>query len=148
MAHQIDKTALVLHSAERMFHLVNDVARYPEFLPWCAGTEIHESTDQQITASMDIAKGGIRHRVTTRNELRLPDTIDIELVDGPFQNLSGRWHFKALDSNACKVILTLEFEFSGSLSRMTFGKVFSQAANTMVDAFCRRADELYKGGAQ
>ncbi len=147
MAHQIDKTALVMHSAERMFQVVNDVARYPEFLPWCARTEIHDQSDEQITASMDIARSGIRHRVTTQNLLQSPEIIDITLVEGPFRNLTGRWHFQALDSNACKVILTLEFEFSGSLSRMTFGQVFSHAANTMVDAFCRRADEIYKGGA-
>lgn len=148
MPHQIDKSALVMHSAERMFHLVNDIARYPEFLPWCAGAEIHDQDNEQITASLDVAKGGIRQRLTTRNQILLPDTIEMSLVDGPFRNLSGRWHFKPLDDHACKVILTLEFEFSGSLSRMTFGPVFSQAANTMVDAFCRRADEVYTGGAQ
>ena len=147
MPHQIDKTALVMHSAERMFELVNDVARYPEFLPWCARTEIHDQSDKHIIASMDIAKGGIRHRLTTQNQLQSPEIINITLVDGPFRNLSGRWHFKPLDAGACKVILTLEFEFSGSLSRMTFGQVFSHAATTMVDAFCRRADQLYKGGA-
>ncbi len=145
MPHQIDKTALVMHSAERMFLLVNDVARYPEFLPWCAGAEIHEQSQDQITASMVIAKGGIRHTLTTRNQLLMPEAIEMSLVDGPFRNLSGRWHFRALDSNACKVILTLDFEFSGSLSRMAFGKVFNQAASTMVDAFCRRADDLYRG---
>ncbi len=149
MAHQIDKTALVMHSAERMFHLVNDVARYPEFLPWCAGgAEVHEQNDAEIMASLDISKGGgVRHRLTTRNQLLMPETIEMKLVDGPLRNLTGgRWHFRALDDNACKVILTLEFEFSGSLSRMTFGPVFNQAANTMVDAFCRRADEVYRGG--
>jgi ribosome-associated toxin RatA of RatAB toxin-antitoxin module len=144
MAHQIDKTALVMHSAERMFELVNDIARYPEFLPWCADAEIVDETGEHITASLEIAKGGIRHRLTTRNQLRMPEVIEMNLVDGPFRNLSGRWHFKPLDDNACKVILSLEFEFSGSLSRMTFGTVFNQAANTMVDAFCRRADELYR----
>ncbi|AOY89942.1 ubiquinone-binding protein [Marinobacter salinus] len=147
MPHQIDKTALVMHSAERMFHLVNDVARYPEFLPWCANAEIHDQDSGQITASMEIAKGGIRHTLTTRNQLLMPDAIEMNLVEGPFQNLRGRWHFKSLDENACKVILSLEFEFSGSLSRMAFGTIFSQAANTMVDAFCRRADDLYRGGA-
>ncbi|MDX1598751.1 MAG: type II toxin-antitoxin system RatA family toxin [Marinobacter sp.] len=145
MPHQIDKTALVMHSAERMFHLVNDIARYPEFLPWCAGAEIHDRDEEQITASLDVAKGGIRHRLTTRNQLYHPETIEMSLVDGPFRDLTGRWHFRPLDDNACKVILTLEFEFSGSLSRMTFGPVFSQAANTMVDAFCRRADMVYAG---
>ncbi|WP_375170976.1 type II toxin-antitoxin system RatA family toxin [Marinobacter sp.] len=146
MPHQIDKSALVMHSAERMFHLVNDVARYPEFLPWCANTRIHDQNAEQVTASMEIAKGGVRHTLTTRNQLQKPEAIEMSLVDGPFRNLAGRWHFKPLSETACKVILTLEFEFSGSLSRMAFGPVFSQAAATMVDAFCKRADELYAGG--
>ncbi len=146
MPHQIDKSALVMHSAERMFHLVNDIARYPEFLPWCADAKIHDQDDDQVTATLEIAKGGMRHRLTTRNQLLMPEAIEMNLVDGPFQNLSGRWHFKPLDTNACKVVLTLEFEFAGSLSRMTLGPVFGQAANTMVDAFCRRADDLYRGG--
>lgn len=145
MPHQIDKSALVMHSAERMFHIVNDVARYPEFLPWCAGTEIHQQTDSEVMASIEIAKGGVRHRLTTRNQLLVPAGIEMTLVDGPFRDLAGRWHFQPLDANACKVILSLQFEFSGSLARMTFGTVFSQAANTMVDAFCRRADEVYRG---
>ena len=146
MPHQIDKTALVMHSAERMFHLVNDVARYPEFLPWCSATRIHEQNSEEITASLEIARGGMRHTLTTRNQLLMPERIEMNLVDGPFRNLTGRWHFQSLSNEACKVILTLEFEFSGSLSRMAFGTVFGQAANTMVDAFCRRADELYRGG--
>lgn len=143
MAHQIDKNALVMHSAERMFALVDDIASYPEFLPWCAGSEVHERTASQVLASLEVSKGGVRHRLTTRNELVSPERIDMRLVDGPFRNLEGRWHFKSLDANACKVSLQLEFEFSGTLSRMTFGPVFSQAANTMVEAFCRRANEVY-----
>jgi ribosome-associated toxin RatA of RatAB toxin-antitoxin module len=146
MPHQIDKSALVMHSAERMFQIVNDVARYPEFLPWCAGAEVHSRDDQELTASLEIARGGMTHRLTTRNQLMKPETIEMSLVDGPLRNLSGRWHFHSLSDEACKVVLTLQFEFSGSLSRMTFGPVFSQAANTMVDAFCRRADEVYRGG--
>lgn len=144
MAHQIDKSALVMHSAERMFHLVNDIARYPEFLPWCAGAEVHKREDGQVMASLDIARGGMRHRLTTRNRLYMPEFIEMNLIDGPFRQLSGRWHFQSLDKSACKVVLSLEFELSGTLSRMTLGPVFSQAANTLVDAFCRRADQLYR----
>ncbi|WP_328184863.1 type II toxin-antitoxin system RatA family toxin [Marinobacter sp. OP 3.4] len=143
MAHQIDKSALVMHSAERMFTLVDDIVSYPDFLPWCAGAQVHERTDSQVLASIDVAKGGIRHRLTTRNELASPERIEMSLVDGPFRNLKGYWYFTPLDSQACKVTLQLDFEFSGSLSRMTFGPVFNQAANSMVEAFCRRANEVY-----
>jgi ribosome-associated toxin RatA of RatAB toxin-antitoxin module len=143
MAHQIDKSALVMHSAERMFALVDDVSSYPDFLPWCAGTQVHERTDAEVLASMDVARGGVRHRLTTRNRLVSHERIDMMLVDGPFRDLEGRWQFLPLDSNACKVVLQLDFEFSGALSRMTFGPVFNQAASTMVEAFCRRANEIY-----
>jgi ribosome-associated toxin RatA of RatAB toxin-antitoxin module len=146
MAHQIDKTALVWHSAERMFHLVNDVASYPEFLPWCRSASVQQQDGEHVTASMEIAKGGLSHVLTTRNQLLMPEAIEMQLVDGPFRNLSGRWYFKPLQDSACKVVLTLDFEFSGSLSRMTFGPIFNQAANTMVDAFCRRADVVYGKG--
>ena len=147
MAHQIDKSALVMHSAERMFALVDDIARYPEFLPWCAGAEVHERSDAEVLASLEVAKGGVRHRLTTRNRLVSHEQIDMVLVDGPFRDLEGRWQFRPLDSQACKVILQHDFEFSGALSRMTFGPVFNQAANTMVEAFCRRANELYAQSA-
>lgn len=147
MAHQIDKTALVMHSADRMFHLVNDVERYPEFLPWCSGAEVREEGDGLRRASLEISKGGMHHRLTTLNRVQEPDSIEISLADGPLKSLTGRWQFQRLDENACKVILTLEFEFSGSLSRMAFGPVFKYVANTMVDAFCRRADELYGRGS-
>jgi len=89
----------------------------------------------------------MHHRLTTLNRVQEPDSIEISLADGPLKSLTGRWQFQRLDENACKVILTLEFEFSGSLSRMAFGPVFKYVANTMVDAFCRRADELYGRGS-
>lgn len=143
MAHTIEKSALVWYSAEQMFDLVNAIDRYPEFLPWCADTEVHESSATEIVASIDVARSGVRHRLTTRNRLHAPEVIDMTLVDGPFRSLAGGWRFQPLDHNACKVVLVLDFAFAGSLSRMTFGKVFSQAANTMVDAFCQRAIQVY-----
>ncbi|WP_148864189.1 type II toxin-antitoxin system RatA family toxin [Marinobacter fonticola] len=148
MAHVIEKSALVWHSAEQMYDLVNDIGRYPDFLPWCASTEIHEENESEIVASIDVARSGVRHRLTTRNRLKSPSEIRMSLVEGPFRNLGGTWEFLALDEGACKVILRLNFEFSGSLARMTFGRVFSQAANTMVDAFCQRAHDVYGSGAR
>lgn len=146
MAHTIDRSALVWHSAERMFALVNDIPAYPSFLPWCSAAEVHEVSPSQVLASIEVAKGGIRHRFTTRNLIVAPREINIELVDGPFRILQGRWLFEPLDVNASKVILELDFEFSGPLARMAFGSIFSQAANSLVDAFCARADAVYGKG--
>jgi ribosome-associated toxin RatA of RatAB toxin-antitoxin module len=142
MAH-IERSALVMHSAEQMFDLVCDVARYPEFLPWCVDAHINSETESELEAGMTISKGGIQQKFTTRNEKARPQYMTMELVDGPFSQLQGRFTFKSLSDEACKVILELDFEVSGKILSMTLSPVFKQAANMMVDAFVKRADEIY-----
>lgn len=148
MSRHIERSALVQYSAERMFHLVSDVERYPQFLPWCGGAVLHESGGDQLVASLDVERGGLRQRFTTRNHLVPVESIRMELVDGPFEHLEGRWEFRALRADACRVTLNLEFAVQRGLARMAFSGIFAQAANTMVDAFCTRARALYDGGAE
>ena len=143
MAKTIERSALVWYSAEQMYELVNDIAAYPEFLPWCADAEVHSASEAEILASLEISKGGVRQRFTTRNLLQTPNEIHMGLVDGPFSSLNGAWRFQPLRQNACKVQLELEFEVSGTLARMALGSMFSQAATQLVDAFCQRAREVY-----
>ncbi|WP_428036302.1 type II toxin-antitoxin system RatA family toxin [Amphritea sp.] len=140
---QVDRSALVLHTAEQMFDLVNDVESYPQFLPWCSGTTLIESTATTMQASLKVAKAGLKYSFTTRNQLQRPGMIRIELVEGPFSSLSGLWTFKPLSDEACKVSLSLQFDFSGKLTSLAMGKVFNQMAATMVDAFVSRADQVY-----
>ncbi len=133
----------MLHTAEQMFDLVNDVESYPQFLPWCSGTTLIESTDTTMQASLMVAKAGLKYSFTTRNEHERPGKIRIELVEGPFSSLSGVWLFQPLSDEACKVSLSLQFDFSGKLTSLAMGKVFNQMAVTMVDAFVSRADQIY-----
>lgn len=140
---QVDRSALVLHTAEQMFDLVNDVESYPQFLPWCSGTTLIESTETTMQASLKVAKAGLKYSFTTRNEHERPGKIRIELVEGPFSSLSGVWLFQPLSDEACKVSLSLQFDFSGKLTSLAMGKVFNQMAVTMVDAFVSRADQIY-----
>lgn len=142
----VHRNALVMHSAAQMYALVNDIESYPQFLPWCSGSQIISETSAEIVASLDVAKGGVKKTFTTRNELTENQSIEMELVDGPFQRLAGCWNFKALNEEACKVELDLEFEFSGQLMAVMLGPIFNEAANTMVAAFCKRADEVYGAG--
>ena len=146
MTRHIERSALVQHSAEKMFQLVSDVERYPEFLPWCGGAVLHENGGDQLVASLDVERGGLRQRFTTRNHLMPSESIRMELVDGPFEHLEGRWEFRMLRADACRVTLNLEFRVKGGLARMAFGGAFAQAANTMVDAFCARARAVYERG--
>ncbi len=142
MTH-IERSALVMHSAQRMFDLVNDVKRYPEFLPWCIDAHIQSESDTNLVAGLTIKKGGIKQSFTTRNEKQSPDWMSMELVDGPFKKLNGLFKFQPLSDEACKVIFQLDFEVAGKILGLTLTPVFKQASNTMVDAFVKRADEIY-----
>ncbi|MCJ8315669.1 type II toxin-antitoxin system RatA family toxin [Idiomarina sp.] len=139
----IEKSALVSYSAEQMFNLVNDIDSYPEFVPGCADSRVVEQNGDYKVASLQISKAGIQKTFTTRNRLVKPERIDMELVDGPFKKLTGGWVFKPLSDDACKVELKLDFEFSSRLLSMAFGKIFSEVTSKMVDAFVKRAEQVY-----
>ncbi|GLT19444.1 ubiquinone-binding protein [Vibrio zhanjiangensis] len=140
---QVSRSALVSFSAQQMFDLVNDVARYPEFLPGCSGSKVIESSQSAMVASVDVSKAGISKTFTTSNELVQGEAILMNLVDGPFKTLKGGWFFTALDEKACKVELKLEFEFSSKMVELAFGKIFSELTSNMVSAFTQRAKQVY-----
>lgn len=139
----ISRSALVMHSAEEMYRLINDVLNYPEFLPDCANSKIVSQTEQAMTASLLVSKGGINKWFTTENSLELNKKVVMNLVDGPFNYLTGGWTLTALSDEACKVELALDYEFSNKLLDIAFGRVFNQLANNMVQAFTQRAKEVY-----
>jgi ribosome-associated toxin RatA of RatAB toxin-antitoxin module len=139
----VKKSALVLHTAEQMYELVCDVESYPEFLPWCRSTRLLSRTETEICGELEVARAGISQSFSTCNRLIPGQRMDIELMEGPFKKLRGGWIFTPLREDACKVELELDFEFSGKLINTAFGAVFSQIANTLVDAFCKRADEVH-----
>ena len=144
MTH-IQRSALLPYPAERLFDLVNRVEAYPSFLPWCARAEILQESDEAMRARLTVAKAGITQAFTTRNSLIPGERIELRLEDGPFSDLHGVWEFKALGAQACKISLDLHFHYAGPVIKATLGPLFNQAANNMVEAFCKRAKELYGG---
>lgn len=141
---KVKKSALVPYSASAMFDLVYDVCAYPEFLPWCRAAEIISESDEQICARLEIVRMGIHQAFSTCNHFERDRWMNIDLLDGPFKKLTGGWRFLSLREGACKVELELDFEFSGRLIDKAFGAVFAHIANTLVDAFCKRADEVLR----
>ena len=140
----ISRNALVPYSVEEMYRLVEDVEAYPDFLPWCRTTAVLERNEQQVKASIEIAKGALNKSFTTINRMQHNKMIEMRLIEGPFKHLEGFWRFDALkDASACKISLDLDFEFESKLIAFAVGAVFNQIANTMVDAFCKRAVEVY-----
>lgn len=136
----IRRSALVEHSASRMFSLVNDVAAYPRRFAWCEGAQVLETGENRLVARLDIGFGALRTWFTTENTMSPPHHIDLKLVEGPFQALGGRWEFHALDESACKVTLTLQFEPKVKLLGPAMAIGFQGLADRMVDDFVRVAD--------
>ncbi|MGB0664387.1 MAG: type II toxin-antitoxin system RatA family toxin [Pontibacterium sp.] len=140
---QINRTALVMHTAEQMFELVNDVEGYSAFLPWCQSAEIISSSDDLLEARLHLHKGALSYSFATRNHLERPHKMTLSLMEGPFSDLQGCWEFIPLSEEACKVNFSMSYSFANKLASLAMGKVFNQVASTMVDAFVKRADEVY-----
>ena len=140
----IKRNALVHYSPAEMYQLVNNVADYASFLPWCRSSEVKSETADEMVASVEIAKGVLNKTFTTHNKLQKDYRIELELVNGPFKKLTGYWQFDALKTeNACKVNLELDFEFDNATMSIAAKPVFTQIANSLVDSFCKRAVEVY-----
>lgn len=139
----LKRSAIVPYTSRQMFELVNNIEDYPRFLPWCHKSEIIKKTNEEIIASLEIAWKGIHKNFTTSNKNFLHERIEINLINGPLQHMEGIWAFMSLNDKACKVMLDLEFEFTGRFIDRLFQPVFQHIANSLVDAFCKRAVELY-----
>lgn len=139
----VEKTVLIEHSAQEMFDLVDRCEDYPQFLPWCSRTELKFRDAHKTVATLHINYHAVKSHFTTENDKDSPAWMNIRLVDGPFRRLEGSWRFKALAENACKVEFKLHYEFSSKLFEKVIGPVFNHIANTFVDAFVRRAAQVY-----
>ena len=139
----VQKTVLLAFSAEQMFALVEKVEDYPAFLPWCGGVEVKQRSPEKLVATIAIAYNGIKQSFTTENQNTAPRHMQMKLVEGPFSQLDGQWHFKPLREDACKVEFELHYEFSSKVLEKLIGPVFTIIANSFVESFCKRAEEVY-----
>lgn len=140
----IKRSALVNYSPAEMYELVNDVGSYSKFLPWCRSSEVLSESETEMRASVEIAKGVLNKTFTTQNQLTKNSRIEMTLVEGPFSHLRGYWLFEPLKTEgASKVCLELEFEFDSAMMSIAAKPIFTQIANSLVDAFCKRATEVY-----
>lgn len=138
----VKKLVLIEYPAERMFELVDRVEDYPQFLPWCGGTELIERTEAKTVARIHINYHGIKAHFATENDKRYPRHMLIRLREGPFTHLDGAWDFTPLGERACKIEFNLRYEFSAKLLEKALGPVFYHIANTFVDSFVKRAGHV------
>ncbi len=144
----VRKSVLLWYSPSEMYALVTAISTYPEFLPWCDRAEVLRSHKDGVTAKLGLAYMGVHHSFTTRN-LHVPDqSVTVQLVDGPFSLLDGTWLFKALgrpgsEQPACKIEFDLRYAFASPALESVVSPVFDKVANTFVDSFVRRAEDVY-----
>lgn len=140
----VEKSVLVGFSAQKMFALVDAVEAYPEFLPWCGGSKVIYRDDTRTLATIHINYHGAKQSFTTDNAKEAPQRMTVRLVQGPFKMLDGEWRFTTLNEQACRIDFRLRYEFSSKLLEKLVGPVFSYISNTLVDAFVKRAEKLFK----
>ena len=140
---KIDRSALVPYTAEEMFTLVSDVDSYADFLPWCSDAQTLSRDGDHVEARIEFHVGTVKRSFTTRNHNIEHQAIDMQLVDGPFSELEGRWQFVPLGKDGCRISLQLQYDFSSRMVRMVTAPVFGQIANSLVGAFQKRAVEVY-----
>lgn len=145
----VKKSVLLWYSPAEMYQLVTDVPRYPDFLPWCERAEVLEAHDSGMTARIGLAYAGVRHAFTTRNRHQPGRQVLVQLVDGPFSLLEGSWDFIPLGRPgadtpaACRIEFDLRYAFSSRPLEAVLSPVFDRVANTFVDSFVSRAEQVY-----
>jgi ribosome-associated toxin RatA of RatAB toxin-antitoxin module len=144
----VRRSVLLWYSPREMYTLVTGIPEYPQFLPWCDSAQVLQSDPDGVTARLGLAYMGVRHAFTTRNQ-NVPDrSVTVSLVDGPFSVLEGAWLFRALgrpgsEDQACKIEFDLRYSFASPSLERVVSPVFDRVANTFVEAFVRRAEDVY-----
>jgi ribosome-associated toxin RatA of RatAB toxin-antitoxin module len=139
---QVTRSALVAQPPGRMFALINDVERYPEFVPGCTHARVESRTPTEIIATLGVRRGPMQAEITTRNTLEPDRRVTMTLVRGPFQELHGVWTLTPVGDEGCKVELFMRFAFASRMSALLLEPIFEQTASSLVDAFVARARAL------
>ncbi len=136
------RTSLVARAPKVVYGVVDDIARYPEFVPGCTAADVLERDCQQVVARLAVRRGPLRTQFTTRNQLDPERSVYMQLVEGPFKVLEGSWHFSPVGNNGCRIDFKLRFQFSNPLKSVLFEPLFEEAQAELVRAFVARAQSL------
>jgi ribosome-associated toxin RatA of RatAB toxin-antitoxin module len=136
------RTSLVARSPGVMYRLVDDIERYPEFVPGCTSAEVLARSELEVVARLAVRRGPLRTQLTTRNRLDPQRSVHMQLVEGPFKVFEGSWEFSPVASNGCRVEFRLRFQFLNAFKSALFEPLFEQTQSELVRAFVARAQSL------
>jgi len=139
-----NEVRIVPFAPDLMFELVADVEAYPKFLPWCIGARVRDRTDQGYLADLIIGFKMLREKYSSHVHLDKTNmAIKIDYLDGPFRHLDNNWKFTQTETGGTQIEFHIDFEFRSRLLQNLIGKMFGEAVSVMVNAFEKRAHELY-----
>jgi len=136
---EVKRSALVSQPPARVYTLINDIERYPEFLPWCTHARVLSRTPAEIVATLGVRQGALTGEFTTRNTLVPDSSVHMHLLSGPFRLLEGEWRLAPIEAHGCRVEFAVRFEFKSRVSGLLFEPLFAQTIGSLVDAFVQRA---------
>jgi ribosome-associated toxin RatA of RatAB toxin-antitoxin module len=139
----VNKSLVVPYTAAQMYDLINAIELYPEFLPWCKGTELHSKTDIELKATIHLAKGPLTYSITTVNTMVPNESISMVYIAGPFRNCTGAWKFIPTQVQQSQVNFNMEYQFVNRLTAIAIEPIFYPITNTLIDAFYKRAEQVY-----
>jgi len=140
---RITHSAIVEYPARELYALVEDIEAYPQFLPWCRAARVRERSAECTVATLAVGLKGVRYEFSTENSNRPPEAIDMRLLEGPFRRFEAHWRFHALGPRAARIEFSMTYELAGGLVARALAPIFNTIADTMVDAFKRRAEQVY-----
>jgi ribosome-associated toxin RatA of RatAB toxin-antitoxin module len=140
---RITRSAIVEHPAGALYALVEDIEAYPRFLPWCRGARVRERSVERTIATLAVGLKDLRFEFSTENRNRPPEAIDMRFLEGPFRRFEAHWRFHALGEQATRIEYSMAYELAGGLAARALAPLLERIADTMVDAFTRRADQLH-----
>jgi ribosome-associated toxin RatA of RatAB toxin-antitoxin module len=136
---EVKRSALIAELPARLFALISDVERYPEFVPGCTHARIETRAPHEVVVTLGVRRGALRTEFTTRNELEPERRVTMHLVRGPFRLLEGEWLLVPIGEQGCRVELTMRFAFSNPVSAIIFEPLFEATVGSLMDAFVARA---------
>lgn len=140
---EVRRSALLPYAVQQVYGLVADVERYPEFLPWCTDAKILAGDDREVIVRLGLSSGLARASFTTKNRLEPASAITMSLVDGPFDELEGRWDFTPVGGTGTRADLQVRFSTRGVIGALALGRAFEAICNQLVDVFARRARQVF-----
>ena len=139
----VHKTTTLPHSAEQMFELVNDVEKYPDFLPWCKAVHVRSRDEKKVKATVDISKSSYKQSFSSLLRLRKNEAVEMHLLEGPFDKFKVSWLFDPVSETQSKVTFDLDYKFSSRIVGMVAGSAIADIAETLLGFVCQRADDIY-----